>query len=106
MAATKVYMIVLMDSASDSYNYGVYEDEESPNRVYLSLDAAKEALVSISEEYDEFLPTAYGVAFPYDSVTFEEQLESEQFAPWGWGVVNADDGVQRICLGIISLVVQ
>lgn len=106
MAATKVYMIVLMDSASDSYNYGVYENEDYSNRVYVSLDAAKEALESISEDYDEFLPTAYGVAFPYDSVTFEEQLESETFAPWGWGVVNSEDGPQRICLGIISLIVN
>jgi hypothetical protein len=106
MAATKVYMIVLMDSASDSYNYGVYEDEESPNKVYTSLDAAKQALISISEKYDEFLPTAYGMAFPYDSVTFDEQLESETFAPWGWGVLKSEDGVQRICVGIISLIVN
>jgi hypothetical protein len=106
MAANKVYMIVLMDSASDSYNYGVHEDEEAPNTVYVSLDAAKNALNSISENYDEFLPTAYGMAFPYDSVTFEEQLESEGFAPWGWGVLNTDDGVQRICLGVISLLVN
>ena len=106
MATTKAYMIVLMDNASDSYNYGVHEDEELPNRVYISLDAAQNALVSISENYEDFLPTAYGIAFPYDTVTFEEQLESEGFAPWGWGVISTDDGPQRICLGIISILIQ
>jgi len=105
MAARKVYQIVLMDSASDSYNYGVYEDE-APSKVYLSLEAVKRAVVAISENYDEFLPTAYGMAYPYDSVTFEQQLEKEGFAPWGWGVVISDDEVHRICVGILALSVE
>lgn len=106
MSTNKVYMIVLMDNASDSYNYGVHEDQELPNRVYLSLTAVKDELASISEEYEEFLHTAYGVAFPYDSVTFDEQLENEGFAPWGWAVLNNEDGVQRVCLGVITLNVK
>jgi len=101
-----VYMIALMDNASDSYNYGVYEEEDVPNKVYRSLNDAKEAVIALSEDYEEFLPTAYGMAFPYDSVTFETQLANEEFAPWGWGVVNAEDGPHRICLGIIRLSVK
>jgi len=102
MASTKVYQIVLVDSASDSYTYGVYEDEMQ-NKVYASLDTAKAVVTTISENYDEFLPTAYGKAFPYDSVSFEEQLEKDGFAPWGWGVENSEDGSHRICIGIIAL---
>jgi hypothetical protein len=105
MASTKVYQIVLVDSASDSYTYGVFDDQQE-NKVYSSLDAAKNAVTAFSENYDEFLPTAYGKAFPYDSVTFEQQLEKDGFAPWGWGVEESEDGVQRICIGIIVLYVQ
>ena len=105
MASKKVYQIVLMDSASDSYNYGVFEDE-TPTKVFLSLEAVKKAVAVISENYDEFLPTAYGMAYPYDSVTFEEQLEAEGFAPWGWGVVSSEDEVHRICVGILALSVE
>jgi dTDP-D-glucose 4,6-dehydratase len=75
----------------------------STDEVYGTLGAAKEAVIAISKNYDEFLPTAYGAAFPYESVTFEQQLEKDGFAPWGWGVEEFEDGSHRICLGVIVL---
>lgn len=105
MPSNTVYMIVLMDSASDSYTYGVF-DEGVSSKAYKSLDDAKSVLVSASENYDEFLPTAYGKAFPYDSVTFDQQLEKDGFAPWGWGVEETENGSYRICLGLITVSIE
>jgi len=108
MSSTTRYMIVIMDNASDSYSYGVYQDEDGKAKVFSSLDNAKKELESMAENYDEFLPTAYGKAFPYDTVTFEIQLENEGFAPWGWGWVTEDDEdeVQKICIGLLKFSVE
>lgn len=104
MASKALYMVVLMDSSSDNYDYGVYETKKGrPHTVYTSLDAAKTALGVAAGNFDEFIPTAYGKAFPYDTLTFEQQLEKEFFAPWGWGVMAIDDEVQRICVGLIAI---
>jgi hypothetical protein len=103
---TKVYMMVVMDSASDNYNYGVPEEEGVPHKAFTSLDSAKRALETAASKFEEFMPTAYGKAFPYDSVTFESQLEKEKFAPWGWGVINTEEGVLRICIGVIEISVN
>jgi hypothetical protein len=103
---TKVYMMVVMDSASDNYNYGVPEEEGVPHKAFTSLDSAKRALEAAADKFEEFMPTAYGKAFPYDSVTFESQLEKEKFAPWGWGVINTEEGVLRICIGVIEISVN
>lgn len=101
---TYIYIIALMDNASDSYVYGLF-DEES-NRAFTSLTEAKAALAKVAETYEEFLPTAYGKAYPYDATTFDELLAKEEFAPWGWGIEETDDGPQRICLGLLAFTVQ
>ena len=99
-------MIVLMDSASDNYTYGVFNERGSPIKAFTSLDDAKAGLKSLSEKYNEFFPTAYGEAFPYDSVSFEEELEKNSFAPWGWATEQTDDGPYRVCLGLILVSLQ
>jgi hypothetical protein len=106
MAPNPVYMLVLMDSASDNYNYGVLQEKAAHMRGYSSLEAAKAALVAQAAKFEEFMPTAYGKAFPYDTVTFEQQLEKERFAPWGWGIATVEDEVQRICVGLIAITVE
>ena len=103
---SKVYMLVLMDSASDNYNYGIPEQEGLPHRAFTSLDVAKKALEAAAAKFEEFLPTAYGKAFPYDSVTFETELENKKFAPWGWGIMNTEEGVLRICIGVVEIAVN
>lgn len=97
-----IYMIVLMDNASDNYNYGVFENEDLPHHVYSSVDTAKAAVAAIAKDFDEFMPTAYGKAFPYEATTFEQELSKKLFAPWGWGVLHSEDGVQRICIGVLA----
>jgi hypothetical protein len=106
MAPSTVYMLVVMDSASDNYDHGVLKEKGLATKGYVSLDAAKSALVSAASKFDEFMPTAYGKAFPYDGVTFEQHLEKEHFAPWGWGVITVEDEVQRICIGLLTISVQ
>ena len=106
MSRNTVYMLVLMDSASDNYDHGVLHQKGVPTRGYVSLDAAKSALASAASKFDEFMPTAFGKAFPYETTTFEQELEKEKFAPWGWGVLKVDDEIQRICLGLIAILVE
>ena len=100
--APTIYMIVLMDNASDNYTYGVFEHEDLRNTVYSSVDAAKAVMTTMAENFDEFMPTAYGKAFPYEATTFEQELSKKFFAPLGWGVIRSEDGVQRICLGLLA----
>ena len=95
-----------MDSASENYTYGVFNETDSPMKAFTSLDDAKAQLESLSEKYNEFVPTAYGKAFPYDSVSFEEELEKNSFAPWGWATEETEDGPCRICLGLILVSLQ
>ena len=95
-----------MDSASDKYNYGVFQEDGTPMKAFTSLSDAKAAVVSLSNKYNEFVPTAYGMAFPYDSITFEEQLKKYGFAPWGWATEQAEDGPYRFCIGLILVSVQ
>lgn len=101
-----LYMVVLGDSASDNYEFGVYKDTGKVNKVYTSLEAAKSVLVATAAKFEEFLPTAYGKAFPYDTVTFEVQLEKEHYAPWGWGVVHSEEGVMRVSVGLLALTIE
>jgi hypothetical protein len=103
--AAKVYMMVLMDNASDNYDYGLPYTENS-YKAYGTLSAAKAALEEAAAKFEEFLPTAYGKAFPYDITTFEQMLEKDDFAPWGWGVMNTEDGMMRICIGLVSITLE
>lgn len=100
--APTIYMIVLMDNSSDNYNYGVFENDQQPQTVYSSIDDAKAAMATIAKDFDEFMPTAYGKAFPYEATTFEQELSKKLFAPLGWGVLRSEDGVQRVCLGLLA----
>jgi len=92
------YMVVINDNASDNYTYGVADQ-----MIYTSYEAAKAALATAAEQYDTFLPVAYGSAFPYDNVTFDEEMETKSFAPLGWGVVEVEGDSFRVCLGLLRL---
>jgi hypothetical protein len=95
------YIVVINDNASDNYTYGLAELGEKV--IYTSYEAAKTALVEASDTYETFLHVAYGSAFPYDNVTFDEELEAKSFAPLGWGVVEVEGDTFRVCLGLLRL---
>jgi hypothetical protein len=100
------YLVVIQDNASDNYSYGIPDDTDAPKVIFTSYEDAKVALESAAENFNEFLPVAYGKAYPYDTVTFEEELEAKDFAPFGWGIVETEDSTVRICIGLLRMEVN
>ena len=100
------YMIVLKDNASDNYTYGIPEHEDAPQVIFTSLEDAKVAIKKVVSNMDNFMPVAYGEAFPYDSVTFEQLIARESFAPYGWSTVITDEESYSICIGVLRLDLQ
>jgi hypothetical protein len=98
------YIIVVSDSASDSYTYGVADTDE--RTIFTSYEAAKAALKEASAKFDSFLPVAYGSAFPYDNVNFDQEIEAKDFAPLGWGLVDVGEDSMRICVGLLRLLIK
>jgi len=98
------YILVIQDNASDSYTYGVAETDEQV--IFTSYEAAKVALNQAAAKFDSFLPVAYGSAFPYDGVTFDKEIEANDFAPLGWGIVDTGDDTIRICVGLLRLTLK
>ena len=97
------YIVVIQDNASDHYSYGIPDGKNMKSTIYTSYDVAKAAIQTVSENFDEFLPVAYGKAFPYDSVTFDQELERNSYAPLGWGVINMDGEILRIGIGLLRM---
>ena len=96
-------MVVVQDNDSDAYLYGIPEEEDSPRVVYLSYGKAKAALQNMVEAFEECHLAAYGKAYPYENVTFEEQLDAQGYATYGWGVVSTEEGVKRIHFGLLKV---
>jgi len=97
------YLIVVQDNASDNYSYGIPESVDAPQVIFTSYEDAKVAIQKAAGEFEEFLPVAYGKAYPYDAVTFDQEIEAKSFAPFGWGIVRTEDGTLRICVGILRM---
>ena len=101
------YMVVIHDSTSDSYSFAIPDEADIPQVVYSSLEEAKTAVKEASENFEEFLTVAYGQAYPYDSVTFDQQIKKASFAPYGWGIVHVEDGsTVRICMGLLRITIH
>jgi hypothetical protein len=97
------YLIVIKDNASENYSYGIPEDTDTPQVIFTSYQDAKVALETAAAEFEEFLPVAYGKAYPYDSVSFDDEIDANSFAPFGWGLITTDDGVLRVCVGLLRM---
>jgi hypothetical protein len=97
------YLIVVHDNASDNYSYGIPEGVDSPQVIFTSYEAAKIAIKEASKKFAQFFPVAYGKAYPYDSITFDQEIENKSFAPFGWGLVNTEDDTMRICIGLLRM---
>jgi hypothetical protein len=101
------YMVVIHDSTSDSYSFALPDETDVPQVVYSSFEEAKTAVKKASENFEEFIPVAYGQAYPYDSVTFDQQINKAPFAPYGWGIVDLEDGTTvRICMGLLRITIH
>ena len=97
------YLIVVKDNASENYTYGIPEAVDTPQVIFTSYEDAKVALQTAAEAFEEFLPVAYGKAYPYDAVSFDQELDAKSFAPLGWGIIRTDDGNFRICVGLLRM---
>lgn len=104
-----VYQIVIVDNASDNYSYGIPKEGMQPRVLYTSVADAKRALHALAGKFSSFTPVAYGQAFPFEGITFEQTLLKDGFAAYGWATIAADDEddeedeAQRIALGILRL---
>jgi hypothetical protein len=97
------YLIVVKDNASENYSYGIPEPADTPQVIFTSYEDAKVALQTAADGFEEFLPVAYGKAFPYDNITFDDEVEANSFAPFGWGIIRTEDGTLRVCVGLLRM---
>lgn len=97
------YLIVIQDNASENYSYGIPESEDASQVIFTSYEDAKVAIQDAANKFEEFLPVAYGKAYPYDTITFDQELNTKSFAPFGWGIINTDDEPLRICIGLLRM---
>jgi hypothetical protein len=100
------YMIVLNDNTSGESSYVIPSMPEIKNVLYRSYPEAKKALLEIVAKFGEFVPAAYGSAYPYDNTTFEKELMTKEFALLGWVIVASeeeDEPASRIPLGLLKI---
>ena len=97
------YMVVFQDNASEIYSYGIPHNSDEQQVIFTSYENAKVALEEVADNFDEFLPVAYGKAYPYDLVTFEQELNEKGFAPFGWGLVQTEEEPLRMCVGLLRM---
>lgn len=105
-AGQEVYQIVLVDNASGHYSYGVPEEGQQPRVLYTSVADAKRALHVLTGKFSSFTPVAYGQAFPFEGVSFEQELVKSGFAAYGWATIEAEseeDESERVALGLLRL---
>lgn len=96
-------MIVLQDNMSNNFSLGIPEKGNIEQVVYTSYKEAKATIESYAQEFETFIPVAYGKAFPYEAVTFETMLETDSFAPYGWAVMESDEEKYRVAVGLCKL---
>lgn len=97
------YLIVVHDNASNNYSYGVPEDVDASQVIFTSYESAKIAIKEASKKFAHFIPVAYGNAYPYDSTTFDNEINTKSFAPYGWGVISSEEESAYICIGLLRM---
>ncbi len=112
MASTTrdLYQIVYGDNASTLYTFGVPDeghDTVHARTVYLSLADAKRALQVLSKKFEAFVPVAYGQAYPYENMTFDQEIAKTGFAVYGWATVQVDseddDTKEKFAIGLMRV---
>ncbi|NBV77173.1 hypothetical protein EBR66_03360 [bacterium] len=86
-----VYMIAIKDSSSDEFIYAIPEIPEASKKVYISYEEAKKSIMDFIGELDDFIPVAYGDAYPYENTTFDKEISEKGFALIGWVPVLRDE---------------
>ena len=100
------YLIVVNDATSGVNSYVIPSMPEIKNVLYRSVGDAKKKLLEIVAKFGEFVPAAYGSAYPYENTTFDKEIMSKEFALLGWVIVDAeeeDDSPARIPVGLLKI---
>jgi hypothetical protein len=89
------YVIVVNDP-TEQYGHAIPDMPEVARilyntSVYTSYFDAKKALMQVIEKFDNYIPVAYGDAYPYENTTFEREISEKDYARIGWVVVEEDD---------------
>lgn len=106
MSRSYCYVVTLKDNASDNYTHGIPDETDAPQVVFTSLEEAKTAMHIVASKFETFIPVAYGAAFPYESLTFEQLLQKDAFAPYGWGIITTEEESYRLCIGLLRMTLQ
>ena len=101
-----VYMIVLQDSSTDVYTYGIPNIPEIPVQAFVSYTDAKKFLMEIIESFPAFTPVAYGEAYPYEKTTFDNEMTTNDFALAGWITAQEDEETDRIPIGMLKIAIE
>jgi hypothetical protein len=105
-----LYQIVYGDNASTLYTFGVPDEGHETvhaRTVYPSLADAKRALHVLVKKFHAFVPVAYGQAYPYENLTFDQELVKTGFAVYGWATHQVDaedeDTVEKFAIVLMRL---
>ena len=75
-----------------------------PRVLYTTYFDAKRALTNIITTFDDFIPVAYGAAYPYEATSFEKEFTKNGYATIGWVAVPSDDEEpSRIAIGLLKM---
>jgi hypothetical protein len=101
----ELYMIVVSDNASDMYRFGVPEENDHPHVVFTTVSDAKRGLESFIKIFDGFIPAAYGEVYPFESVTFEQEIQRSGSALYGWATLKGEDEetVSKVGISLLRL---
>lgn len=104
-----LYQIVYGDNASALYTFGVPDEGHEAvhaRTVYLSLADAKRAIQVLVKKFDAFVPVAYGQAYPYENMTFDQEMTKVGYAIYGWATIQAEseeEEDERFAIGLMRL---
>lgn len=85
------FQIVLDEGLSGICSHTIPNKDLAPKKVYMQYNTAMEVLKLYAQKLSSFIPVAYGQAFPYDTVSFEQLLYEKGYATYGWFLVNSND---------------
>jgi hypothetical protein len=93
---SRVAYVIVVNDPTEQYGHAIPDMPEVARilyntSVYTSYLDAKKGLMQVIEKFDNFIPVAYGDAYPYESTTFEREITEKDYARIGWVVVEGED---------------
>jgi hypothetical protein len=85
-------MFMIMFSHEDYGANVVPAADITPRCVYVTIDAAENALNKLISELKNFTPALYGEVYPFENTTARAEIASKGRAVYGWTKDVGDDG--------------